>query len=80
MSFCLVSQSEIRSCGTYKHSRETDSRTDVLYPFSDFHSIGGRMLINIIFLYDANVQTKINNRCCILLYFTNRPISGWHFT
>jgi hypothetical protein len=32
-------------------------------------------------LYDANLPTKIHNRCCILLCFTSQSISDqWHFT
>jgi hypothetical protein len=31
-------------------------------------------------LYDANLPTKIETRCCAFLCFMRQSISGWHFT
>jgi hypothetical protein len=35
-----------------------------------------RRIVDKHCLYDANVPTKINNRCCALLCFTSQSISG----
>jgi hypothetical protein len=31
-------------------------------------------------LYDTNMPTKLQNRCCSLLGFTSQLISCWYFT